>query len=149
MRLGIFFLGFILLLLSCGEKIIKEPENLIPQEKMALILGDLAILNSAKGVSPKVLKDYDIDLMPFIFEKHNIDSTQFVQSDLYYASIPLEYQTIYEAVEERLEKQLEIFNKETERERDSLNDVRKAKELKRDSLEKKSKTKARDSLLKK
>ena len=149
MRLGIFFLGFILLLLSCGEKIIKEPENLIPQEKMALILGDLAILNSAKGVSPKVLKDYDIDLMPFIFEKHNIDSTQFVQSDLYYASIPLEYQTIYEAVEERLEKQLEIFNKETERERDSLNDVRKTKELKRDSLEKKSKTKARDSLLKK
>ena len=149
MRLGIFFLGFILLLLSCGEKIIKEPENLIPQEKMALILGDLAILNSAKGVSPKVLKDYDIDLMPFIFEKHNIDSTQFVQSDLYYASIPLEYQTIYEAVEERLEKQFEIFNKETERERDSLNDVRKAKELKRDSLEKKSKTKARDSLLKK
>ena len=41
--------------------------------------------------------------MTYVFSKYEIDSAQFVQSDLYYAAIPLEYEAIYEAVKERLE----------------------------------------------
>lgn len=144
MRLRIVFISLFLFLVSCGEKVIKEPENLIGEEKMSMILCDIAIFTSAKGAYPKILEENSIEQMPFIFEKYKIDSTQFVQSDLYYASIPLKYQSIYEAVEACLEKEIKLFNDAKKRKSDSINNAEKRKS---DSL--KPPTKIRDSLLKK
>ncbi|WP_394974710.1 DUF4296 domain-containing protein [uncultured Croceitalea sp.] len=146
MRISIFSLVVFLVLISCGEKVIEEPKNLIPEEKMASILYDLAILNSTKGTNPSFLKKNRIELMPFIFEKYKIDSLQFAQSDVYYASIPLKYQSIYETVEERLTKEVEVLEKEKKRKADS---TRKASELRRDSLKTTIKLPANDSLSKK
>lgn len=146
MRLGVTFLCVFLLLVSCGEKIIDPPKNLISQEKMASILYDLAILNSTKGTNPTILKKHNIELMPFIFEKHNIDSLQFAESDVYYASIPLQYQTIYEAVEERLESEVKLMEDEKKRKNDSIS---KASQKRRDSLKSPIKLPTNDSLPKK
>ncbi|TNF70569.1 MAG: DUF4296 domain-containing protein [Bacteroidetes bacterium] len=93
-----------LLILSCGKKLMEEPENLIPRGKMADILYDMALLDAIDNSYPQVLEENDLRTMEFLFEKYGIDSLQFVRSDLYYASIPEEYQKIYEAVEERLTK---------------------------------------------
>ena len=82
----------------------EEPENLIPRGKMADILYDMALLDAIDNSYPQVLAENDLRTMEFLFEKYGIDSLQFVRSDLYYASIPAEYQKIYEAVEERLTK---------------------------------------------
>jgi len=91
-----------LLALSCGKKLMEEPENLIPREKMSEILYDMALLDAIDNSYPQVLTENDLKVMEFLYDKYGIDSLQFVQSDLYYASVPAEYQRIYEAVEGRL-----------------------------------------------
>ena len=93
---------FCLLALSCGNKLMEEPEDLIPRDKMSEILYDMALLDAIDNSYPQVLTENDLKVMEFLYEKYGIDSLQFVQSDLYYASVPAEYQKIYEAVEERL-----------------------------------------------
>lgn len=110
----LFFLVFYSMLLSCTEKIIEKPEDLISKDKMVNIVYDLAIMTAAKNISPAVLEDYHIETMNYLFTKYKIDSVQFVRSDLYYASIPTEYLAIYKKVDSRLEKEqkkLEVARK--------------------------------------
>jgi hypothetical protein len=95
--IALCFLG-----ISCGNKLLEEPENLIPRDQMADILYDMALLDAIENSHPKVLEANDLRVMEFLYEKYGIDSLQFVQSDRYYASLPGEYLRIYESVEERL-----------------------------------------------
>ena len=101
---NLVFLLVFLMVVSCAEKVVEKPENLIPKEKMTASLHDLAILNATKTTVGNKLDEAGIDIMEFLYEKYQIDSTQFAESDLYYASLPLEYQSIYTEVESRLEK---------------------------------------------
>lgn len=94
----------IILVSSCSEKVIEPPENLIPKNKMIDILYDLAIINAAKSTNVKVLEEHGLDPMNYIYEKYAIDSLQFVRSDNYYASLPLEYEAIYTTLESRLKE---------------------------------------------
>ncbi|WP_420603895.1 DUF4296 domain-containing protein [Flagellimonas sp.] len=127
----LIFVG--MLLFSCGEKVIKEPENLIPKEKMVLVLHDLAVLNATKSSYKAALDNNDIDIMEFLYKKYQIDSVQFSQSDLYYASIPLEYQEIYEKVESILERKKNAMEGKAQKRNDS---IRKVRERKNDSVTK-------------
>lgn len=113
-----------LVFFSCAEKLIEEPENLIPKQKMMEILNDLAVVNAAKITNVQVLRTNNIDPMEYIFVKHGIDSLQFVESDRYYASIPEEYEDIYTAIVANLEKEKEQLSEE-KRIRDSLKVVEK------------------------
>lgn len=138
------FLGAILLV-SCAEKVVEEPENLIPKEKMTEILHDLAILNAAKSGASRKFKDSGIDVMEFLYKKYDIDSTQFSESDLYYASIPLEYQSIYENVEKRLGRKKDTLEAIGKRRNDSVRQANikrtdSLKEVKIKKLEKKEAT---------
>ncbi len=108
----------------------EKPENLIQKEKMVLILYDLAILNAAKSAYTSSFEDDKIETMEFLYRKYGIDSVQFSQSDLYYASIPLEYQAIYEKVDALLEKKQKMLEEENEQRTDS---IRKANEKLEDS----------------
>jgi len=81
----------------------EKPENLIPKEKMVLILNDLAIVNAAKVTNAQILRKHDVEPTAYIFAKYGIDSIQFVESDRYYASIPEEHEEIYTVVEAKLE----------------------------------------------
>ncbi len=95
----------ILLGLSCAEEVIKKPEDLIPQEKMINIIYDMAVLNAAKEINSQILSEYVNQPSDFIFNKYRIDSVQYTKSDLYYASVPAEYDKIYNAVKLRLDKE--------------------------------------------
>ncbi|MBW8199699.1 DUF4296 domain-containing protein [Flagellimonas abyssi] len=117
-----YILGFIILV-SCAEKVVDEPENLISKEKMTEILHDLAILNAAKSGAARKFEDSGIDIMEFLYTKYDIDSTQFAESDLYYASIPLEYQTIYKDVEARLKRQKDTLEAIGKRLNDSIREA--------------------------
>ncbi|RIV44113.1 DUF4296 domain-containing protein [Flagellimonas pelagia] len=125
--------AFLVLVLAtaCAEKVIEEPENLIPKEKMADILNDLAILNASTSAASNKFEDSGINIMEFLYKKYGIDSIQFSQSDLYYASVPLEYQSIYENVEARLEERTKIMEERSMRKNDS---IRKVNEARKDSL---------------
>ena len=98
---------------ACAEEVIGKPEKLIPSQEMAQILYDVAIINAAKNTNPWILKENNVETMEYIYRKYGIDSSQFVLSDTYYASRPLEYEAIYKKVENRLAK-----------EKDSLEEVR-------------------------
>tara|TARA_R110000782_G_scaffold266769_1_gene361554 strand:- start:167 stop:589 length:423 start_codon:yes stop_codon:yes gene_type:complete len=131
MRYSLSVILVMLLLFSCAEELIQKPENLIPQDKMVLIFKELAIVNAAKGTNIGNLKDNGIEPTTYLFEKFEIDSAQFVDSDRYYASKPLLYETMYKDVETKLENQriqLEAMKKE----KDSLNLLKKkaSKDLK-------------------
>ncbi|MGI9551248.1 MAG: DUF4296 domain-containing protein [Aurantibacter sp.] len=115
------------LVISCAEKLIQEPDNLIPAEKMVAILNDLAILNTARTTSMGKLEDNGVESMKFIFKKYGIDSAQFVRSDRYYASRPIEYESIYSKVEAMLEAENKRL-KEIKQLTDSL------KQLEKDSI---------------
>lgn len=99
---------------------------------MVEVLKDLAIVNAAKTTNATILRDNNIEPMRHIFEKHGIDSTDFVESDRYYASLPVQYESIYKEVESKLEKEQEILKKAKEV-KDSLNllEMERKKEVER------------------
>ncbi|WP_080317997.1 DUF4296 domain-containing protein [Croceivirga radicis] len=111
--------------LGCKEEVIEEPENLIPENKMTELLYDLAVLNGAKATNPGILKDNDIETMPYLFNKYKIDSLQFVQSDVYYASKPLIYQRMYKEVLSRLETKADKMEEDRKRKADSIKEANK------------------------
>nr|WP_297787172.1 DUF4296 domain-containing protein [uncultured Allomuricauda sp.] len=131
MRNTVTFLLALVLFVSCAEKVIEEPENLIPKEKMAEILHDLAIMNAAKSSARNKFDESGIDIMDFIYKKYGIDSVQFAESDLYYASVPLEYQSIYESVEAKVKRQKDTLEARGKRRNDS---IREANLRKKDSV---------------
>ncbi|WP_297793018.1 DUF4296 domain-containing protein [uncultured Eudoraea sp.] len=119
MRKLLIILPFVALL-SCGEEVIEKPNSLIAKEKMVDILYDMAIINAAKTTGPHVMENRGFNPMEFIYDKYDIDSMQFVSSDLYYASQPLEYEEIYRKLEDRIKKEKDRFDKMKEQEKDSL-----------------------------
>lgn len=116
---------------SCVDMIIEKPDDLIPREKMTQLLYDLAILNAAKSTNSAILEEHFDSPTHFLFEQYGVDSLQFVQSDLYYASQPLVYEAIYKDVLARLDKE----KSKTEEARKIVNDslASKARQL-RDSV---------------
>ena len=126
-------LGLVMLLLfSCVEKLVEKPDNLIPQDKMVLILKEMAIVNAAKGTDLGKLRNNGIDPTSFVFEKYEIDSAQFVDSDRYYASLPLVYETLYKKVESSLENE-RLQMEEDKKVKDSLDLLQKSTKKEIDS----------------
>ncbi len=111
MRRRYLWMFLTLWLLACADKLIEKPENLIPRDRMAEILYDMALLNAIDNSHPQVLEENDLEVMEFVYDKYGVDSLQFASSDLYYASVPAEYQKIYEAVEARLTEERDSVNK--------------------------------------
>ena len=120
---------------SCKEKLIEPPEDLIPQAEMTEILYDLALLNGLKSTNATVLDKYEIETMPYLYKKYEIDSLQFIKSDEYYASVPAIYQTMYSTIQGRLDNKKEEFDKLRQQKTDSARS--KSKKV-RDSLKKKA-----------
>lgn len=114
----VFSLGF-LLLLACAEKLIEKPDKLIPEDKMVSILKEIAIVNAAKTTNQAKLRDNAIEPTTFVFEKYEVDSAQFVDSDRYYASLPMIYERLYKRVETSLENE-RLQMEEDKRRMDSL-----------------------------
>jgi len=123
---------------SCAEEVIEKPKNLIPKDEMVQILYDLCLINSATHTNPSILEQHHIEAMPYIYKKYGIDSAQFVNSDTYYASKPLEYETIYKEVAEIFEREKEALESKRRKLNDSIRtkaDKRKVKASKKDSLD--------------
>ncbi len=129
----------VLIFFSCTEALLQKPEDLIAPETMVMVLEDLSLLNAAKSTNLNLLRENELDPMNYIYSKYGIDSVRFSKSDVYYASIPEEYEKIYLKVEERLVARKTLFDK-LKMEKDSLNLIeleakRKQKEKLIDSLQ--------------
>ena len=115
----ILLFATVILFISCGEKLIEQPENLIARDKMVLIVKDMTIIHAAKSTNIGKLKDNGIDPTAYVFHKYKVDSAQFVASDRYYASVPLAYESIYKEVESLLDQEKEVL-KDLKKINDSL-----------------------------
>ncbi|GLU43548.1 DUF4296 domain-containing protein [Allomuricauda sp. NBRC 101325] len=129
-KIIIAFLGTVLLA-GCAEEVVKKPENLIAKEEMVKILHDLAILNATKSATANHFENSGIDIMEYLYDTYKIDSAQFAQSDFYYASLPLEYQSIYQEVEKRLSVQKDTLEDRGKRKNEEM---RQASLRKQDSI---------------
>lgn len=115
----VFGIAMVIAALSCNEQLMEKPDKLIPRDKMVSVLKDLALVNAAKTTNIKQLRDKNLDPMAYVFEKHHIDSVQFVESDRYYASLPVAYEKIYQEVEAEIQRDIDVL-KQAEAEQDSL-----------------------------
>jgi hypothetical protein len=100
------------LFVSCQNAPIEKPDNLIDQDKMVDIMFDISILEAMKSQTTLVLETNKINSNTYIYKKYNIDSLQFANSDKYYASDVEKYKAIFDAVNKRIEDQIEASKKE-------------------------------------
>ena len=108
------FLAFLLILQSCNKNAYEAPVDLIPEDQMVEILSDLMILNSAQGANKKILEDRLKNPLGYVFKKYNIDSTQFENSNAYYARNIDQYSLIYQRVKEKLDAKKQRIQKRIE-----------------------------------
>ena len=118
MKKGVLFFILISLILSCKEEVIKKPENLIEKEIMVDVMYDLALLEAIKYQSPNALQAHKINPDEYINKKYKIDSAQFVQSNMYYASDYKEYKKMYDQINSRLVKNKSLLEEAIKNEKD-------------------------------
>tara|TARA_B100000963_G_scaffold100392_1_gene86799 strand:- start:341 stop:817 length:477 start_codon:yes stop_codon:yes gene_type:complete len=99
---------FTLFLFSCfNDRSIKEPFDLIPQDKMVDILSEFIIINSAQGSNKKFLESKMKNPVDYIYKKYSIDSLQFENSNAYYSANIEIYNSIYDSIKIKLESRKE------------------------------------------
>jgi len=98
--------------ISCKKELVKEPAKLIEREKMVDIMYDLSLLEAMRYQKPLSLDSIDSDPTKFILQKYKVDSLQFAQNNMYYASDYESYKNMFDEVNKRLAK--------NQREADSL-----------------------------
>lgn len=100
----------LILSFSCTSRTIyKKPKNLVPEEQMVELWVDIMIANGARSKKNKKAQG-KINYMPFVFKKYNIDSTRFMESNIYYTSKIEQYEKMFQEVEARLKKIKEIYD---------------------------------------
>ena len=96
------YLLIIFLFIGCSDNV---PDNLINKEKMENIIFDIMILNASSGFDLKI--DNNLLSDELIYKKHNIDSLQFFESELYYSKNPRDHYEIYAKVKIRILKSID------------------------------------------
>ena len=76
---------------------------MIPKEQMIDLWTDIYIANGAKTVKNTALHR-KVNYMPFVYQKYNIDSARFMNSNIYYTSKIEEYEKMFLEVEKRIQK---------------------------------------------
>jgi hypothetical protein len=99
---NVLFLLIGLTVVSCQERKVEKPEELIDEETMIAIFYDLSVLEAIKTNNPIALEQHQINPYTYIYKKYNIDSLQFVENNLYYATDLKAYKKMYEKVELQL-----------------------------------------------
>jgi hypothetical protein len=110
-------------LINCtSNTIIKKPDNLIPKKQMVNLLTDLLLASGAENVKNLQLKR-SVNYFPLVFEKYQIDSVQFKESNYYYSTKVDEYDEIIREVKVRLENLKNQYENER-KEKDSLSNFK-------------------------
>ncbi|MDD3772739.1 MAG: DUF4296 domain-containing protein [Weeksellaceae bacterium] len=126
MRQTNYIFLFLIFFVSCSPLSVKEPKNLISQEKMTEVLTDI-YLHLQPAYSNQVLENSlnyaEIDAQ--IIAKHGLDIDTFKESFRYYVLTPELYSAILVDVRSNLESRL------PEEERKMKEEEREAKDVKK------------------
>lgn len=102
MKNFVFIILVLFLSVSCKKDLVKEPKRLIEKGKMIDIMYDLSLLEAMKYQNPLSLDSVDADPKKFVLKKYKVDSLQFAQSNMYYASDYNTYKEMYDEIGKRL-----------------------------------------------
>ncbi|WP_289663439.1 DUF4296 domain-containing protein [Flavobacterium panacagri] len=139
------FIVIILILflsISCKKELVKEPAKLIEKGKMIDIMYDLSLLEAMRYQKPLSLDSIDTDATKFILKKYKVDSLQFAQNNMYYASDYETYKDMFDEVNKRIavnQRAADSLAKIDEKKAAKAN-KNKIKEIKPDSLDPAKKT---------
>lgn len=104
MKKGILIFALLVSFVGCRkEETVKAPKKLIDKAVMVNVFYDLALLEASKYQMMSKTEYQKISPKEFIFKKYKIDSAQFSQSNIYYASSIEEYKAMFEQVQKRLQ----------------------------------------------
>ena len=135
----LLFIVFLVVFVSCESKVkYKKPDNLISREEMINLLIDMHIATGTTSVK-KITDDVEKNYMSLVYEKYQIDSTRFAESNFYYISNIEEYESIFKEVEKELKKIQEQYTlKEVSESKKALDSIlekqKKPKKLGRDDI---------------
>ena len=93
---------FLLLTACTGKTIFKKPKDLLSKEQMIDIWTDLFLASAARDTKTSTL-ERNINYIPLVLEKYEVDSLQFSRSNFYYTSRIEEYEKMFKEVSKRLE----------------------------------------------
>ncbi|MFH6956574.1 DUF4296 domain-containing protein [Flavobacterium aquidurense] len=120
---------------SCKKELVKQPAKLIEKGKMIDIMYDLSLLDAMRYQNPLSLDSIDTNPVKFILQKYKVDSLQFAQSNMYYATDYETYKEMFDEIGKRIavnqratDSIVKIEDKKTAKEKknkakDSLKDV--------------------------
>lgn len=111
MKKIISFLAILAILVSCKKEAVKKPNHLIERGKMVNIMYDLSIVQAIQIQNPSLLITNNITPNKYIFKKYKIDSLQFAQSNIYYASDFKEYKIMFDEISSRLKTNKSLLEK--------------------------------------
>lgn len=134
----IVVLVVLLVLVSCKEEVVKKPNRLIEKDVMVNIMYDLSLLEAIKYQSPAILDSNKISPKQYIYKKYKVDSLQFAQSNVYYASDYEEYKNMFEQMTKRLDQKklaVEALIKAEKKKKKEAKKTKSALNKKTDSLE--------------
>ena len=101
MRNSLFLFAFVLAIFSCSEKL---PKGIIPEDQMEDILYDFHL---AQTIEIPYLGDRELnqeEVMKAFYEKHNITKEDFDSSMAYYTKDIKHLISMYERIEDRMDK---------------------------------------------
>lgn len=105
----IIYIVILILFFSCLPKEeVKKPANLIPKNKMIDLLVDMNIAKGTRNIKNKKQKK-NLNYMSYVYDKHQIDSSQFKESNAYYIYNNVIYQSIYNEVHRRIKDSLNKY----------------------------------------
>ena len=90
----------------------KPPKNLIPPEQMSFIMIDVILMKNIIRDQYAIKEKTSLLVSQYLYDKYDIDSTQFASSQTYYSQNPKKYMPIFKTVEEHLKKILDSVQKE-------------------------------------
>ena len=124
-----------------SNTMIKKPKNLIPKKQMVDLLTDMFLANGGDNIK-NINLQRNINYFPLVFEKYQIDTTRFNESNYYYTSKIDDYDEILGEVDKRLKALKQQYDDENKlkdslsrKKRDSIRISRKKISKKRKTIE--------------
>lgn len=126
-----YLLAFLILGSCTSNTIFEKPTDLIPKDTMSLLVQEMMIASSATYIKNKNM-ERNINYMPLVYKRFQIDSVRFQTSNLYYMSKIDEYKLIFEDAKNSLKKQKAYFDKiKSTKDSLRLDSIKRNKDLKK------------------
>ena len=110
MKKTLLLLTLLIGFISCKEEAVDKPDDLIAKDKMIDVMYDLSILDAIKYQNPTSLETYKINPSQYIYKKYKVDSAQFAQSNIYYASNYTDYKDMYDKLIKRIDEKKTVLD---------------------------------------